>query len=151
MSVTESRELPTQFRSTRGLAMLPAATFETRNRLSTLSLEMPTQKAERILKYYNVLIYENTHDIINLFCKNVLKKKGDTLAEVVNFTFFISASYYHQYILIGQRNIPGRTTQIITRVLIHYAFCVLKFHVTRMQTKFCRSCSHHRKGCAGLM
>jgi len=55
--------------------MLPAATFETRSRLSTSFLGKPTEDDERILKTYGPFIYEDKH-IINLFWKNVLKKKA---------------------------------------------------------------------------
>ena len=50
-----------------------AETFETTDRLLSLSLAKTTWKTDEILKTYKLFIYGELHDITNLSCKNVQK------------------------------------------------------------------------------
>jgi hypothetical protein len=82
--VTGSRELPTQIYVKQvplnpWLAMLHAATFETRNSLSTLFLEKSTENDECILKTYDLFIYKDTHYTIILIVKKSKKMQQCSL------------------------------------------------------------------------
>jgi len=68
---------------------------------------------------------------------------------LLHFPLLLSV-YFNAHDVNTERD-KDKLTQIIVCKLIHSLFCVLKFHVARMQTKFCGSFPYEIKGSTRLV